>query len=108
MCGECEQTTLAECTCDDAAGERKRMAEQFAKADLGNAARQEAAHDALLADYVKRHGAAAEVASFRLHAWLDPLLTLVGALAGLLALVAIVERLPARLLDAKSSRHRRR
>lgn len=101
MCGECDQIQLAQCACDFAAAERKRMTEQFVKAGLADASKQEAAYGALLAEYVKRHGAAAEVANSRFHAWLDPLLMLAGALAAFVALVVIVERLRARLRQAE-------
>lgn len=52
MCGECDQIPLAQCSCDFAAAERKRMTEQFVKAGLGDGSKQEAAYDALLAEYV--------------------------------------------------------
>ena len=97
MCGECERTTLADCTCDFAAKERKLIAERLAKSGLGNAEREEAIYAALREEYVKRHGSEAEVASIRLHAWLDPLLTLIGVLAGLVVLIALAERLRSRL-----------
>ena len=73
------------------------MVERFTKSGIGNAEREDATYSALREEYVKRHGSEAEVASVRLHAWLDPLLTLMGALAGLVVLIAIVERLRSRL-----------
>ena len=93
MCGECKEVTLADCGCENAAQERKRIVEQVEKMGVGSPEREEAAYAAVLDKYVEAHGANAEVAYVLRHKWLDPLLTLGAGISGVVLIVLIVERL---------------
>ena len=93
MCGECDNITLAECACENAAKERKRIAEEVEKLGLGSPERDVNARAKVLGEYIARHGAKAEVSYAKLHRWLDPLLMLGGVLAGSLGVFILVERL---------------
>lgn len=92
MCGDCEHMTLAECGCDNAAKERKRINEKATSLGLGSPEREEVAYAAVVKEYVQHHGANAEVSYVKLHSWLDPLLTLVAAVAGIVVMIVGVER----------------
>jgi hypothetical protein len=92
LCGECEHVTLADCGCDNAAQERKRIVEQVEKMGLGSPDRDNAAYASVLDKYIDIHGAEAEVAYVKRHAWLDPLLALGAGISGVVLLIVIVER----------------
>jgi hypothetical protein len=92
MCGECEHVTLADCGCDNAAQVRKRIVEQVERMGLGSPERDEAAYSSVLEGYVATHGAQAEVAYVKRHAWLDPLLTLGAGISAVVLVIVIVER----------------
>jgi hypothetical protein len=93
MCGECERITLADCACEDAAKERTKIAARVETIGVGTPERDRAAHATALSEYVARFGSNAEVRHAKLHAWLDPLVTLVAVLAGAIAVFVLVERL---------------
>jgi hypothetical protein len=92
MCGECEQITLADCACNSAALERKRIAAKVGQLGNGTPSRDDATYARILSEYLELHGPNAEVRYPRRHAWLHLLAALAAVVAGFTVVVILVER----------------
>ena len=84
--------TLADCPCDNAGKERKRIVNEVKRLGQRSSADESAVYATVLAEYLERFGEEAEVASVKRREWLDSLWTLGAALAGAVLVILIVER----------------
>ena len=89
---EAQGSLLSDCGCDEAAIQRRRIADAVTKLGSANPETEAAAYEKIVDDYVARFGSNAELAYVRRHAWLDPVLTLFAALAAVVLLITVVER----------------
>ena len=84
--------SLADCPCDHAGKERKRIVNEVKRLGQRSSADESAVYATVLAEYLERFGEEAEVASVKRREWLDSLWTLGAALAGAVLVILIVER----------------